>query len=297
MPPETATDRISVTEQTWPAPVEDPLATAAPPWLEGKVAVVAGGGLSGELPNVGFAIAWLYARSGARVAVLDRDRVAGQRTVEAIRAEGGDAEVFTVDLTDDASVAGAVSQVVDRFEQIDVVATTIGGGGVQPIFEATAEDWYAALDVNCTSAWLLMRHAQGHMTRGGAIVTISSGAAEGRGPALPYSIAKTALEKLSTGAATTLAPRGIRVNCVRVGMIWGAFAARGMDEEMRERRRRNVALQVEGNPWDIASAAFFLSTDQARWISGQVLSVDGGGFAMRDTGAAGSNTKASGPRT
>jgi NAD(P)-dependent dehydrogenase (short-subunit alcohol dehydrogenase family) len=71
-------------------------------------------------------------------------------------------------------------------------------------------------------------------------------------------------------------------------MIWGAFAAKGMSEEQRELRRSNVALQTEGNSWDIASAAFFLCTDQARWISGQVLSVDGGGFVIRNTGAAGS---------
>ncbi|WP_216853081.1 SDR family NAD(P)-dependent oxidoreductase [Phytoactinopolyspora halotolerans] len=274
--------------ETWPQSIEDPLATADPPWLKGKVAVVAGGGLSGPLGNVGFAIAWLYARSGARVAVLDRDRTAGERTVGAIRDEGGEAETFDVDVTDDASVADAVSRVLDQFGQIDVVATSIGGGGATSIFDASPEDWYKAIDVNCTSAWLLMRHVQEHMGRGGSIVTISSGAAEGRGPGMPYSIAKTALEKLTTGAASTLAPRGIRVNCVRVGMIWGAFAARGMDEEMRELRRKNVALQAEGNPWDIASAAFFLSTDQARWISGQVLAVDGGGFAMRNTGAAGS---------
>ncbi|MFC7404706.1 SDR family NAD(P)-dependent oxidoreductase [Georgenia alba] len=280
-----------MTEETWPVPVEDPLATAGPPWLEGKVAVVAGGGQSGALPNVGFAMAWLYARSGAAVAILDRDRSAGQRTVDAIEGDGGTAASFDVDITDDASVADAIEQVMGRFGRIDVAATSIGGGGAMSIFDATPEQFDATMDLNCKSAWLLMRHVAPHMPRGGSIVTVSSGAAEGRGPALPYSIAKTALEKLSVGAAASLAPQGIRVNCVRVGMIWGAFASRGMDEEMRELRRQNVALQTEGNPWDIASAAFFLSTDQARWVSGQVLAVDGGGFAFRgNSGAAGPKT-------
>lgn len=276
-------------KETWPLPIDDPIASGKDRWLEGKVAVVAGGGLSGPLGNVGFGIAWLYARSGAKVAVLDRDTEAGQRTVDAIVQHGGEAEVFDVDITDDASVAAAVQRVVERFGAIDVAATTIGGGGITPILEAPLEEWYSAMDVNCTSALLLMRNVYPHMNRGGAIVTVSSGAAEGRGPGMSYSVAKTALEKLSIGAATSLAPQGIRVNCVRVGMIWGAFAARGMDEEMREVRRKNVALQTEGSPWDIASAAYFLSTDQARWISGQVLAVDGGGFAMtRNSGAAGS---------
>lgn len=275
--------------ETWPLPVQDEIASGGPEWLKDKVAVVAGGGLSGPLGNVGFGIAWLYARSGAKVAVLDRDQEAGQRTVDAIRQRGGEAQSFEVNITDDSSVAKAIGEVVDRFGDVDVAATTIGGGGVSPILEAPLEEWYSAIDVNCTSALLLMRNVYRHMNRGGSIVTISSGAAEGRGPGLPYSVAKTALEKLSVGAAASLAPHGIRVNCVRVGMIWGAFAARGMDEEMREVRRDNVALQTEGSPWDIASAAYFLSTDQARWVSGQVLAVDGGGFAMaRNTGAAGS---------
>lgn len=278
--------------QTWDPPIEDPLATAGSPWLKGKVAVVAGGGLSGPLGNVGFAIAWLYHRNGAAVAVLDRDEEAGRRTVEAITGDGGKAAWFTADLTDDASCADAISRLHDHFGRIDVVATSIGGGGARDIFDLELADWDAAMDVNLKSAWLLMRNVEPHLERGSSIVTVSSSAAEGRGPGMPYSIAKTALEKLTTGAASSLAPRGIRANCVRVGMIWGAFAARGMTEEQRELRRRNVALQTEGTVWDIASAALFLSTDQARWISGQVLAVDGGGFAARNTGAAGpGNTK------
>lgn len=274
-------------QENWPIPVDDPMAASGPPWLEGKVALVAGGGLSGPEGNVGFAMAWLFARNGAKVAVLDRDDTAGRRTVDAIRGAGGEAEAFTVDLTDDAGVAAAVGRAHDRFGRLDTVADSIGGGGAVDIFDAEAADWQASMDLNLTSAWLLMRHVQRYLTRGGSIVTVSSSAAEGRGPGMPYSIAKTALEKLSTGAAGSLAPRGIRVNCVRVGMIWGAFAARGMTEEQRELRRRNVAMQTEGNAWDIAAAALFLSTDQARWITGQVLPVDGGGFAARNTGAAG----------
>jgi NAD(P)-dependent dehydrogenase (short-subunit alcohol dehydrogenase family) len=232
-------------------------------------------------------MAWLYHRNGAAVAVLDRDEAAAQRTVDGIREAGGEAEVFVVNMIDDEDVARTVAAVIERFGRIDVVADSIGGGGVEGIFETSVDAWDLAMEVNLKSAWYLLRHSQNHMTSGGAAVLISSGAAEGRGPGLPYSIAKTALEKLTTGAATTLAPRGIRVNCVRVGMIWGAFAAKGMTQEQREIRRQNVAMGVEGNNWDIASAALFLSTDQARWVSGQILSVDGGGMAMRNFGQAG----------
>ncbi|MDQ0644259.1 SDR family NAD(P)-dependent oxidoreductase [Microbacterium murale] len=280
-----------MSEETWPVPVGDSLATAAAPWLEGKVALVAGGGLSGPEGGVGFAFAWLCARSGARVAVLDRDPLAGERTVAALRDIGGTAKFFEVDVTDDASVKSAVDAAAAHFGRIDVVADSIGGGGTQPMFDATPDEFERGMMLNFTAVWFVIRHAQRHMERGGAVVTISSGAAEGRGPGMPYSFAKTALEKMSIGAAASLAPRGIRVNCVRVGMIWGAFAARGLTEEQRRLRADNVALKTEGNNWDIASAAFFLVTEQARWITGQVVSVDGGGFAMKNMGQAGSAKK------
>lgn len=279
-------------ETPWTTALEDPIATAEGPQFAGKVAVVAGGGLSGPIGNVGFGMAWLFARGGARVAVLDRDTEAGKRTVEMIRQAGGEAATYEVDLTDEESTKAAVKQVYDDFGRIDVVATSIGGGHAKGIFEVSLEEWKLSMDLNLVTAWLLLRAVEPYMGQGGSIVTVSSGAAEGRGPALPYGIAKTALEKLSVGAASTLAPRGIRVNCVRVGMIWGAFAARGMGESQRELRRKNVALQTEGTAWDIASAAAWLCSPQARWVSGQVLSVDGGGFAMRNTGAAGSKADA-----
>jgi NAD(P)-dependent dehydrogenase (short-subunit alcohol dehydrogenase family) len=104
---------------------------------------------------------------------------------------------------------------------------------------------------------------------------------------MPYSIAKAGLEQLTVGAAATLAPQGIRVNAVRVGTIWSTFASQVFDETQRASRSQNVALQMEGNVWDIAAAALFLSGDRSRWISGQILSVDGGGPVFRSAGQAG----------
>jgi NAD(P)-dependent dehydrogenase (short-subunit alcohol dehydrogenase family) len=275
--------------EKWTVPVSDPLAGAREPWLPGKVALVVGGGLSGPEGGIGFAIAWLCAQNGAAVAVLDRDPAAGGRTVDAIRDAGGEAEHFAVDVTDDSSVERAISAAADRFGVFDVVADTIGGTGVQPMFDATLEQFEQAMKLNFTAVWYVLRHAQRHMDRGASIVTVSSSAAEGRGPGMPSSFGKSALERLTMGAAGSLAARGIRVNCVRVGMIWGAFAARGMNEEQRAIRADNTMLRTEGNNWDIARAAFFFLTDQARWVTGQTLAVDGGGFRMGPTGAAGSN--------
>ncbi|VXB05804.1 SDR family NAD(P)-dependent oxidoreductase [Citricoccus sp. K5] len=275
----------------WSAAVQDEIAQAEQtPWLTGKTAVVAGGGLSGPEGGVGFAMAWLFSRAGARIAVLDRDQEAAQRTVDAIRQAGGHASRFAVDLTDEADVLATVDRVLAEYGPIDVVGNSVGGGGITGIFETSLEDYQRAFDVNLGTALLLMRAVQPHMSSGGAIVHVSSGAVEGRGPGLPYTLAKTALEKLCVGAAATLAPRGIRVNCIRVGMIWGAFAARGMTQERRELRAGSVALRTEGNVWDIASAAHFLCTPAARWVTGQVLPVDGGGTVAPSAGQAGSTT-------
>lgn len=280
---------MSTTDDWAARTTADPLATAEGVRFDDRVALVAGGGLSGPLGGVGFSIAWLCAAAGARVAIVDRDQAAGERAVAAIREAGGEAEWFSADVTDSASVEAAVDAVARRFGRIDLVADSIGGGGAVPAFEIDDDEFDRVMQLNFLSAWRIVKFSQRHMTTGGSIVTISSGATEGRGPTMPYTIAKTALEKLTVGAASSLAPRGIRVNGVRVGMIWGAFAARGMTEEQRELRRQNVALQTEGTVWDIASAAFFLLSDRARWVSGQVLAVDGGGFAMKaNTGAAGS---------
>lgn len=273
--------------EEWPLPIDDEIARVRTDWLRDKVAVVAGGGLSGVEGGVGFAMAWLFAQAGARVAVLDRDPHAASRTVAGIISAGGEAVAIEVDLTDDESCARAVSAILHIFGAIDVVGNSVAGSGLTGIFEASIPQWDTELALSLTTAWMLMRHVEKHMSHGGSIVNISSGAVESRGPGLPYGVAKAALEKLSVGAAGTLAPRGIRVNCVRVGMIWSAYAARGISQEQREFRRRNVALQREGNVWDIASAALFLSTDQARWITGQIISVDGGGAVSRNVGQAG----------
>lgn len=285
------------TNDDWAAQTTaDALASADATRMDGRVALVAGGGLSGPLGGVGFSIAWLCARAGASVAVLDLDQAAGERAVAAIRDAGGEAEWFSVDVTDSASVEAAVEAAVERFGRLDLVADSVGGGGAVPAFDIDDDEFARVMDLNFLSAWRILKFSQRHLGEGGAAVTVSSSATEGRGPTMPYTIAKTALEKLTVGAASTLAPRGIRVNGVRVGMIWGAFAARGMTEEQRELRRQNVALQTEGTVWDIAAAAFFLLSDRARWISGQVLAVDGGGFAMKaNTGAAGSAPVAKDP--
>jgi NAD(P)-dependent dehydrogenase (short-subunit alcohol dehydrogenase family) len=257
-------------------PLIDPFADAGPQWMAGRTALVTGAGQNGELPGVGYAISRVLAAQGARVAVLDRDASAAEHTVKSIVAAGGEAIAVVADVTSDRACADAVAEVVERLGGLDALVNNVASGDPAGLFEVTPERFAELMAINLGSAWQVTRHAVPVLPRGGAIVNISSVAVVARGPGMVYSVAKAGLENMTDGAATTLGPQGIRVNCVRVGMIWGAFAAANMPEERREPRRESTALKTEGTAWDIAHATLFLLSDRARWISGHTLTVEGG---------------------
>jgi NAD(P)-dependent dehydrogenase (short-subunit alcohol dehydrogenase family) len=257
-------------------PLDDPFAGGAAP-MAGRTALVTGGGQTSDAhPGVGYAISRVLAAHGARVAVLDRDEAAARTTVERIEADGGSAVAVVADVLDDDACKRAVDETVARLGRLDTLVNNVAVGDRAGVFEVTPERFHQLMDLNLTTAWQMTRHAVEVLGRGSAIVNISSVGVTARGPAMVYNLAKAALENLTVGAANTLGSRGIRVNGVRVGAIWGAFAAANMPEGMREIRKGWSALGIEGTPWDIAQAVLFLAGDRARWISGQILSVDGG---------------------
>jgi NAD(P)-dependent dehydrogenase (short-subunit alcohol dehydrogenase family) len=255
--------------------------------MQGRTALVVGGGLSGEHGSVGFATAWCLSQEGSRVIIADRDPEAAERARSLIAAEGREVAVVTGDAVDDEGCAALVADAVGVWGTIDAVMTTVASGDMTGILEVDRAGWDQMLAINLTSAWQLIRHLAPVLPPGSSIVTTSSGAAGSRGPGTPYNISKAALEQLTVGAAATLAPRGVRVNAVRVGTIWSTFASRDFSEDVRAMRAQQVAMRTEGNVWDIAAAAAFLSGAQARWITGQVLSVDGGGPTPPPPGWAG----------
>jgi NAD(P)-dependent dehydrogenase (short-subunit alcohol dehydrogenase family) len=255
----------------------DPFGDAGELWMTGRTALVTGGGQQSEKePGVGYAISRVLAAHGARVAVLDRDLAAAQRTVEAIEGDGGKAIAVVADLLDDDACKRAVEETVGQFGGFDTLVNNVAVGDRAGIFEVTPERFHQLMDLNLTTAWQMTRHAVEVLPSGSAIVNISSVGVRARGPGMVYNLAKAGLENMTVGAANTLGERGIRVNCVQVGAIWGAFAAANMSPEMRAIRRGWSGLGTEGSPWDIAQAVLFLSSDRARWVSGQILSVDGG---------------------
>lgn len=257
-------------------PLTDPFGGAVPQWLAGRTAIVTGGGQNGDEPGVGYAIARTFAEHGARVAVVDRDPVAAHRTADHITSLGGTARAILADVTDDTECKAATDAVTAEFGTVDTLVNNVALGDRSGLFEVTPERWDELMTANLTSAWLVSRHVVPLMGTGGAVVNISSAGARARGPGIVYNVAKAGLENLTVGAANSLGRYGIRVNCVQVGPVWSAFAARGLAPELREPRRLSTALGTEGTPWDVANAALFLASDRARWISGQVLSVDGG---------------------
>ncbi|MGY1638099.1 SDR family NAD(P)-dependent oxidoreductase [Geodermatophilus sp. SYSU D00742] len=269
----------------------DPFGDAGELWMTGRTALVTGGGQQSTTePGVGYAISRVLAAHGARVAVLDRDLAAAQRTVDAIEADGGKAVAVVADLLDDDACKRAVEETVAQFGGFDTLVNNVAVGDRAGIFEVTPERFHQLMDLNLTTAWQMTRHAVEVLPSGSAIVNISSVGVRARGPGMVYNLAKAGLENMTVGAANTLGERGIRVNCVQVGAIWGAFAAANMSPEMREIRRGWSGLGTEGSPWDIAQAVLFLSSDRARWVSGQILSVDGGPSSPKPPKPAGDAT-------
>jgi NAD(P)-dependent dehydrogenase (short-subunit alcohol dehydrogenase family) len=260
------------------APVDAPPAAE---WMRGRTVLVTGGGGrdDGGPGTIGWAICRLLARHGASVAVLDRDPAAAARTVEQIRDHGGTAEAVIADVTDEADGARAVAEATQRLGGLDTLVNNVARWSAGEVLDFDAEGFDAMIALNLKAAWSMIRHAAPVLPPGGAIVNISSVAARRAGTM--YGLGKAATEALTAGAATSLAERGIRINAVQLGALWSGAVAASFDDTAREARRRMVALQTEGTCWDAASAVLFLASDQARWISGQILTVDGGGFGRQ----------------
>jgi NAD(P)-dependent dehydrogenase (short-subunit alcohol dehydrogenase family) len=251
----------------------------APPraeWMSGRKALVTGGGgRDGGPGTVGWAIARLFARHGASVAVLDRDPQAAERTVSQITRAGGRATAVIADIFNAEEAERATAHAADALGGLDVLVNNVAAWSPAELFDVDPTEFDHLLTANLKTAWQMTRHAAGVTSPGGSIVNITSVAARRAGTV--YGLGKAALESMTGGAAYLLGELGIRINAVELGALWTAGVAENLPAEAREARRKMSALQTEGDCWDAAAAVLFLASDQARWISGQVLAVDGGG--------------------
>lgn len=254
--------------------------------LEGKVAIVTGAGsrpavVPDPLVGNGKATAILFARAGARVALLDNQRAWAEETLGVIQREGGEAMVVEANVADEASCHAAVAQVVAAYGGVQVLVNNVGISG--PAGNATEVDplaWDEAMRVNVASMMLMSRFAIPHMVAAGSgsIINLSSAAGIlGGHPSLLYPTSKAAAIGLTRSMAAHHGQQGVRVNCIAPGLVYSPMvASRRMTAELRDRRRQGSLLKTEGTSWDVAYAALFLASDESRWITGIVLPVDAG---------------------
>lgn len=247
--------------------------------LEGKVAIVTGAGAAADGIGNGRAAAILFAREGARVLLVDRKRELADATQAMIAAEGGESAAFEADVTKSDDCAAMVAVVVGRWGRLDILQNNVGIGLAGRVPDVDEMAWERLMRVNVTSMMLAAKHAIPAMVAsgGGAIVNISSIAALRPRGLTPYATSKGAVEALTRGLAADHARDGIRVNCIEPGPVFTPMVyAAGMSDEIRERRRKASPLGIEGTGWDIGYASLFLVSDEARYITGVVLPVDGG---------------------
>ncbi|MBM7502325.1 NAD(P)-dependent dehydrogenase (short-subunit alcohol dehydrogenase family) [Brachybacterium muris] len=233
----------------------------------------------GGAHGIGAACAARFARDGAQVAVADLDVEAARATVE--KLEGSDAGqhvAVQMDMTDRSSVDAAVAEVVEHLGGLDVLANVAGGDdtGYPPFEDLDDETWARMLDWNLLGAVRTIRAALPHLRASdhGAVVSVSSVNALMAFGGPPYSAAKLGLLAVTKNLATEFAADGIRVNAVAPGTVrtrvWGE------DGKDSEQMRHMYPLGRVGEPEDIAAAVAFLASDDASWITGHTLPVDGG---------------------
>ena len=247
--------------------------------VEGKVAIVTGAGSRAEGIGNGRATAVVFAREGARVLCVDQSKDAAEATRAMIAAEGGEAAVFAADVTRSGDCRAMVEEAVRRWGRLDILDNNVGIGGRATVVEVEEGDWDHMMRVNVTSMMLASKHAIPAMAKGGggAIVNISSISALRPRGLTPYTVSKGAVIALTRAMAVDHAAQGIRVNCIAPGPVYTPMVyAAGMSPELRDQRRRASPLGIEGTGWDIAHAALFLASDEARYVTGVVLPVDGG---------------------
>jgi NAD(P)-dependent dehydrogenase (short-subunit alcohol dehydrogenase family) len=249
------------------------------PRLAGKVAIVTGAGSRAEGIGNGRAAAILFAREGARVLLVDQSREAAEATLKMIRDEAGEAAVCEADVTQGEQCRAMVSEAVRRWGRLDVLDNNVGIGGRGTVVEVDEAEWERVMHVNVTGMMLAAKHAIPAMAQsgGGSIINISSISALRPRGLTPYSVSKGAVIALTRAMAVDHAHQSIRVNCIAPGPVYTPMVyAGGMSDELRDRRRRASPLGIEGTGWDIGYAALFLASDEARYITGVVLPVDGG---------------------
>ena len=245
--------------------------------LEGKVALV-----TGSSRGIGAAIAHLFARHGARVAVHGRDVAALSAVRADIERAGGQAIQVAADVTKFAEIESMRRQIEAQLGPIDILVANAGGSFTKPcpIEETSEEGWRASVDGNLTATFLTIKSILPGMKqrKAGNIITMSSAAARRPHPQspIPYAAAKAGIQMLTQHLATQVGPFGIRVNCIAPETILTERNQQRIPDAQQQALVDQHPIRRLGTPEDVARAARFLASDDADWITGMVLDVAGG---------------------
>ena len=256
--------------------------------LEGKVAIIVGAGQQpGETIGNGRATAIRFAREGARLYLVDRDLERAEETGALCEAEGATAAVLAADITSEEDCARIAAGCVDRYGRIDILHNNVGRSeGDRETAEMDRETWDFLMAMNVTGMFLVCKHVLPVMRaqRSGVIINISSIASTCAHNTVTYKTGKGAVNTLTHHLAMENAPWGIRANAILPGLMDTPMAIerrareQNVDREtVRQARHERVPLLRQmGTAWDVANAALFLASDEAAYVTGLIMPVDGG---------------------
>lgn len=254
--------------------------------VAGKVAIVTGAGSVGEGIGNGRAAAIVYAREGAKVMLVDVNLAAAEATKATIEKEDGECFAFQADVSRAEECGRIVQECIVRYGRIDILHNNVGIEIPGGLADTTEEGWDRTMAVNLKSIFLLSKFTVPHMKRQGAgvIINISSINAIRTLPALslPYAVSKAGINAFTRDVAVEYASKGIRVNAVLPGMMATPFVVRSLTEAyggdidaMMAKRDSFCPMGKQGDAWDVAYLSLFLASDEAKYITGESVIVDG----------------------
>lgn len=254
--------------------------------LQGKIAIIVGAGQQpGQTVGNGRAVAVRFAQEGATCLLVDRNADWAEETRAAL-PEGSEASVITADVTDEAACQAVCEAALAQYGRIDILHNNIGTStGDKPTSDLPVEDWDRIMTLNLKSMFMLCKHALPVMRaqRAGSIINISSTSSLSKRPTLAYKTSKGAINTMTQHIAAENAAYGVRANVIVPGLIDTPMAIErrvretGRSyEEIRAERDAMVPVGYMGNAWDVAHAAVYLASDEAAYVTGVLLPVDGG---------------------